>query len=81
MDPKGLLGSLLKIKEEAAVEGMGRYATIRIHQGHRLAAQGDAQLKVSLAGDGSAANIVWMGRQELDQKVDGRGRNFISMCN
>ena len=46
-----------------------------------MAAQGDAQLKVSLAGDGSAANIRWMGRQELDQKVDGRGRNFISMCN
>ena len=71
MDPKGLLGSLLKIKEEAAVEGMGRYATIRIHQGHRLAAQGDAQLKVSLAGDGSAANIVWMGRQDAGAGPEG----------
>ena len=59
-DPKGLLGSLLKIKEKAAVDGVGRYATIRIHQGHCQAAQGGAELKVSLAGDGSATNIVWI---------------------
>ena len=84
-DAEGLLGSLLKFKEGSAVEGGGRYATIRVHQGHRQGTQGFAQggseLKISLAGDGSAANIRWMGRQELDQKVDGRGRNFISMCN
>ena len=36
-DTKGLLGLLLKFKEEAAVEGGGRYATIRVHQGHRQA--------------------------------------------
>ena len=73
-DPKGLLGSLLKFKEEAAVEGVGRYATIRTYQGHRQAphgfAQGGAELKVSLAGDNSAANIVWMGRQDLNQRVE-----------
>ena len=84
-DAKGLLGSLLKFKEGSAVEGGGRYATVRVHQGHHQGthgfAQGGSELKVSLAGDGSAANIRWMGRQELDQKVDGRGRNFISMCN
>ena len=74
-DTKGLLGSLLKFKEEAAVEGGGRYATIRVHQGHRQAthgfAQGGSELKISLAGDGSAASIVWMGRQELDQSPEG----------
>ena len=52
-DPKGLLGSLLKFKEEAAVEGVGRYATIRTYQGHRQAphgfAQGGAELKQGLA--------------------------------
>ena len=73
-DARGLLGSLLKFKEEAAVEGGGRYATIRVHQGHRQAThgfeQGGSELKVSLAGDGTAANIRWMGRQELDQKVE-----------
>ena len=54
-DPKGLLGSLLKIKEKAAVDGVGRYATIRIHQGHCQAAQGGAELKVSLACNRSRA--------------------------
>ena len=35
-DPKALLGSLLKIKEGETVEGGGRFATVRVHQGHRV---------------------------------------------
>ena len=35
-DPKALLGSLLKIKEEETVEGGGRFATVRVHQGQRV---------------------------------------------
>jgi len=63
--PRGIRSTLAKKDVLVIYGGAGRRA-----------AQG-----LALAGDGSAANIVWMGRQELDQKVDGRGRNFISMCN
>ena len=35
-DPKALLGSLLKFKEGEAAEGGGRFATVRVHQGHRV---------------------------------------------
>ena len=35
-DPKALLGSLLKFKEGEAAEGGGRFATVRVHQGHRM---------------------------------------------
>ena len=68
-DPKALLGSLLKIKEEQTVEGGGRFATVRVHQGQRVE-QGVIQLKVSLAGSGAAGSCVWMGSDELSKRVE-----------
>ena len=43
-DPRTLLGSLLKFKDGETVEGGGRFATVRVHQGHR-SEQGGAQIK------------------------------------
>ena len=68
-DPKVLLGSLLKIKEGESAEGGGRFATVRVHQGHRID-QDVVQLKVSLAGSGSAGSCVWMGPDELSKRVE-----------
>ena len=50
-DPKSLTGSLLRIKEGSAVNGIGRYATVRQCQGLRTVADsGQQELKVSIAG-------------------------------
>jgi hypothetical protein len=68
-DPKTLLGSLLKFKDGEAAEGGGRYATVRVHQGHR-SEQGAAQIKVSLTGGSTGSDCRWMGPDDLNQKVE-----------
>ena len=70
-DPKSLTGSLLRIKEGSAVNGIGRYATVRQGQGLRMVADGGQQeLKVSITGSGVAAGCHWMGREELGINVE-----------
>ena len=70
-DPKSLTGSLLKIREGSAVDGIGRYATVRQGQGLRMVADGGQQeLKVSITGSGVAAGCHWMGREELGINVE-----------
>ena len=64
-----LAGSLLRVKEGSAVEGIGRFATVRNHQGVR-SKQGVLQLKISITGNGAAGGCVWMSRQDMEQNID-----------
>ena len=68
-NPKSLTGSLLRIKEDSAVDGIGGFATVRQHLGLR-SENGQPELKVSVTGSGAGADCHWMGRQELMLNVD-----------
>eukprot|EP00964_Phaeocystis_antarctica_P015088 scaffold8321_cov98-Phaeocystis_antarctica.AAC.1 len=67
-DSKSMTGSLFKMKEDAAVQNIGGFATSRQYHGWR-SENGEPQLKISTAGNGSAASCAWWGSQELDDNV------------
>ena len=56
-NPKSLTGSLLRIKEDSAVDGIGGFATVKQHLDLRNES-GQPELKVSVTGSGAGADCA-----------------------